>query len=174
MFNFWRESVEINCQLLFTIFAISHQAIFGILTLGNTQHVWFCSSIYILYWIWRRDFPIHIQTGGGANNSFLWRSKTRRHKEPFCLPNFGELAKANLSPHKFFIPPDPTSYLIAHSYIFQVFPPPACSFPSFPEVSSFWVKTHQKLQPIGKFLFVRFISLYRVYFTENSGIIYAY
>ena len=114
--------------------SLSHQSIFGILTPGNTQHVWFCLSIYILYWIWRRDFPIHIQTGGGANNSFLWRSKTRRHKEPFCLPNFGELAKANLSPQKFFIPPP--SYLIAHSYISQVFPL-ACSFLGFHRLSKF-------------------------------------
>ena len=72
--------------------------------------------------------------GGGANNSFLWRSKTRRHKEPFCLPNFGELAKANLSPQKFFIPPP--SYLIAHSYISQVFPL-ACSFLGFHRLSKF-------------------------------------
>ena len=38
------------------------------------------------------------------------------------------LAKANLSPHKFFIPPPP-SYLMAHSYISQVSPYPCLFFP---------------------------------------------
>ena len=74
------------------------------------------------------------------------------------------LAKANLSPHKFFIPPPP-SYLMAHSYISQVSPLPLPV--SSPLVLwGVWVfttlvfhflsdrKIHQKMQSIGRLLYI--------------------
>ena len=74
------------------------------------------------------------------------------------------LAKANLSPHKFFIPPPP-SYLMAHSYISQVSPYPCLFFPLvlwgvwvfiilefFPYLSD--REIHQKLQSIGRLLYI--------------------
>ena len=57
-----------QCKSMICILWIHYQ--FRLYNLWNidsgkySTHVWFCSSIYILYWISRRDFPIHIQTGG--------------------------------------------------------------------------------------------------------------
>ena len=106
---------------------------------------------------------------GGQTTAFCKDQRLSGTKNRFAFLTL-VLAKANLSPHKFFIPPPP-SYLIAHSYISEVPPFPPCLF--FPlgfarcsrvrsRILVFHflsdLKTHQRLQSIDILLYVWLLS----------------